>query len=75
MRDQKPSIVLVWMASPIHRLAILVLITVPLAVWHAHRHVVASHRKAMISIFVGALAIAGATFLPGRVIHAVVFGR
>jgi uncharacterized membrane protein len=62
--------------SPIHLLAILVLITVPLAAWHAHHHLVARHRTAMISIFVGALAIAGAfTFLPGRIMHAVVFGQ
>ena len=61
--------------SPIHLLAIFTLVTLPLAVWHAHRHAVAAHRNAMISIFLGALVIAGLfTFLPGRIMHAVAFG-
>jgi uncharacterized membrane protein len=61
--------------SPIHLLSIFVLITVPLAVWKAHRHQVADHRRIMISIFSGALVIAGLfTLLPGRIMHAVVFG-
>jgi len=62
--------------SPIHALSIFTLVMLPLAVMHAHRHRVMQHRKAMISIFVGALVIAGAfTFLPGRVMHAVAFGN
>ncbi|MEW6633560.1 MAG: DUF2306 domain-containing protein [Pseudomonadota bacterium] len=62
--------------SPIHLLSILVLITVPLAVWHAHNHRVAKHRKAMISLYVFALVGAGVfTLLPGRIMHAVVFGQ
>jgi uncharacterized membrane protein len=62
--------------SPIHILSILVLITVPLAVWHAHRHRVAKHRKVMISLYVFALIGAGVfTLLPGRIMHAVVFGQ
>jgi len=62
--------------SPIHLLSIFVLITVPLAVWKAHRHQVTDHRRIMISIFSGALVIAGLfTLLPGRIMHAVVFGR
>jgi uncharacterized membrane protein len=62
--------------SPIHMLSIFVLITVPLAVWKAHRHQVADHRRIMISIFSGALVIAGLfTLLPGRIMHAVVFGQ
>jgi len=33
------------------------------------------HRNSMVGLFVGALVIAGAfTFLPGRIMHAVVFG-
>jgi len=47
----------------------------PIAVLHARRHRVAAHRTAMMSLFIGALVIAGAfTLLPGRVMHAVVFG-
>jgi uncharacterized membrane protein len=61
--------------SPIHLLSLLVLVTLPLAVWHAHRHDVRRHRNAMTGLFIGALVIAGAfTLLPGRIMHAVVFG-
>jgi uncharacterized membrane protein len=62
--------------SPIHALSIFTLVTLPLAVLAAHRHDVPRHRRAMISIFVGALVIAGAfTFLPGRIMHAVAIGH
>ena len=62
--------------SPIHLLSFFGLITVPLAVWRAHRHQVAGHRRIMISVFSGALVIAGLfTLLPGRIMHAVVFGQ
>jgi uncharacterized membrane protein len=61
--------------SPIHFLSIFTLITVPLGVWRAHRHEVADHRRIMTLIFSGALVIAGLfTLLPGRIMHAVVFG-
>ena len=61
--------------SPIHLLSIFVLVTVPLAVWRAHQHRVVDHRRIMISVFSGALVIAGLfTLLPGRIMHAVVFG-
>src|SRR5437588_12400498 len=66
------SIRLVGPFSPIHLLSIFTLVMLPLAVLQAHRHRVMAHRKAMISIFVGALVVAGAfTFLPGRIMHAV----
>jgi uncharacterized membrane protein len=49
---------------------------VPLAVWRAHRHRVADHMRIMIMTFIGALVIAGLfTLLPGRIMHAVVFGH
>ena len=61
--------------SPIHLLAIFTLIMLPIAVWHAHSHAVQKHRNKMVALFVGALMIAGAfTFLPARIMHAVVFG-
>jgi len=61
--------------SPIHLLAIYTLAMLPLAVLHARRHRVANHRTAMISIFIGALIVAGAfTFIPGRIMHAVASG-
>ncbi len=61
--------------SPIHLLAIFTLIMLPIAVLHARHHRVLQHRIAMLSIFFGALVIAGAfTLFPGRIMHAVVFG-
>jgi uncharacterized membrane protein len=61
--------------SPIHLLSIFTLVTLPLGVWYAHSHRVADHRRVMITIFSGALVIAGLfTLLPGRIMHAVVFG-
>jgi uncharacterized membrane protein len=61
--------------SPIHLISIFTLVMLPLAVLHARRHNVGAHRKAMISIFVGALVIAGLfTFVPGRIMHAALFG-
>jgi len=62
--------------SPIHLLSMFTLATLPLAVVHARRHRVERHRNAMISIFMGALVVAGLfTLLPGRIMHAVVFGH
>ena len=62
--------------SPIHLLSIFAPIMLVLAVVHARRHNVSGHRKAMTSIFFGALIVAGLfTFLPGRIMHAVVFGQ
>jgi uncharacterized membrane protein len=61
--------------SPIHALSVMVLVLTPAAVLAAHRHHVGTHSKAMISIFAGALVIAGAfTLLPGRLMYRVVFG-
>jgi uncharacterized membrane protein len=61
--------------SPIHLLSIYTAILLPIAVLHARRHRVRSHRSAMIGLFAGALVIAGLfTLLPGRVMHEVAFG-
>ncbi len=61
--------------SPIHLLAIFTLVMLPVGVLAAHRHAVERHRLAMIGLFFGALVIAGLfTLLPGRIMHAVVFG-
>ena len=63
----------VW--SPIHLLSVLVLVMVPLAVFAAHHHRVRAHRITMISVFTGGLVIAGLfTFVPGRIMHAALFG-
>lgn len=61
--------------SPIHLLSIFTLAMLPLAVWKAHRHQVGAHRRIMISLFLGALVIAGLfTVVPGRIMHQVLFG-
>ena len=67
---------LVGLWSPIHLLSIFTLVMLPLGVWKAHRHEVADHRRIMTLMFTGALVIAGLfTLLPGRIMHAVVFGH
>lgn len=61
--------------SPIHLLSVYTLVMLPLGIWRAHSHNVPSHRSTMTGIFVGGLVIAGVlTLLPGRIMHAVVFG-
>ena len=61
--------------GPIHLLSIFTLVMLPLAVINARRHRVEAHRRAMTLIFTGAPVIAGLfTLLPGRIMHAVVFG-
>lgn len=60
--------------SWIHGLSIGTLVALPLGVMAARRHNVSAHKKSMISIFAGALIIAGLfTLLPGRIMHEVVF--
>ena len=62
--------------SPIHLLSIFSLVMLVLGVMAARRHNVRSHKFTMIGIFFGALVIAGLfTFVPGRIMHAVVFGQ
>ena len=61
--------------SPIHLLSIFTPIMLVVGVVAARRHKVRSHKITMVSIFAGALVVAGLfTFLPGRLMHAVVFG-
>jgi uncharacterized membrane protein len=61
--------------SPIHLLVPLVLYGVYGALRGAWTHNVSMHRHAMIAVYVGGILIAGSlTLLPGRVMHAVVFG-
>lgn len=61
--------------SVIHLLSLLVLVTAPLAVLHARRGNIRRHKRMMVGLFAGALVIAGVfTLLPGRIMHAVIFG-
>jgi uncharacterized membrane protein len=61
--------------SFVHVVSVYTLIMLPFAVLPARRGQVRGHAIAMISLFVGALVIAGAfTLVPGRIMHHVVFG-
>ena len=61
--------------SPIHLLSIFTLATLPFAVLHARQPPRPQAPPPMISMFAGALLIAGVfTFLPGRIMHAVAVG-
>jgi uncharacterized membrane protein len=61
--------------SPIHLLSVFTPIMLVAAVLAARAHRVRDHKIAMISIFAGALLLAGLfTLLPGRIMHDVVFG-
>ena len=55
--------------SWIHLLTLLVLVTLPRAVWHARQGNIEQHRKDMRILYFFALIIAGAfTLLPGRLL-------
>lgn len=61
--------------SPIHLLSIFTPIMLLTGVVLARRHKTVGHKITMVSIFVGALVIAGIfTFVPGRIMHHVLFG-
>ena len=61
--------------SPIHILSVTTPIMLVIAVLMARRHRVRAHKITMISIFAGALMLAGLfTLVPGRIMHAVLFG-
>ena len=62
--------------SPIHILSVFTPIMLVLGVLAARGHRVRSHKITMISIFAGALVLAGLfTLVPGRIMHSVVFGQ
>jgi uncharacterized membrane protein len=61
--------------SPIHILSIVTLVGVPRAILAARRRNFVAHKRAMNIVFYSALVGAGLfTFLPGRIMGAVVFG-
>lgn len=61
--------------SWIHLFVPLTLYGVVGAIATARRHDIKGHRRAMIGVYVGALLIAGGlAFMPGRMMHQVVFG-
>jgi uncharacterized membrane protein len=62
--------------SPIHILSVFTPIMLVLAVLAARGHRVRVHKITMISIFAGALVLAGLfTLVPGRIMHSVVLGQ
>ena len=59
----------------IHGLSVFTTVMIVVAIIMARRHQVKAHRAIMINLFIFALVLTGAfTLLPGRVMHAVVFG-
>lgn len=61
--------------SVIHALSLWVIGFTPIAVMLARRGNIRAHKRSMIGLFAGALIIAGVfTFVPGRIMHAVLFG-
>ncbi len=61
--------------SPIHLLSVLTLVSLPAGIYAARRGKIATHKRAMRSLFFFALIAAGLfTLLPGRIMHDVVFG-
>src|SRR6266481_1404080 len=62
--------------SPIHLLSIFTPIMLVIGVMAARGHDVRRHKITMISIFAGALLVAGLfTLAPGRIMHTVIFGH
>lgn len=61
--------------SPIHLLSVVTLAGLPIAVMAAQRGQIARHRAWMRSLFLTGLIIPGLfTLIPGRTMHAVIFG-
>ena len=61
--------------SPIHLLSAITLVSLAAGLHAARVGDVERHRKAMLSLYVLALVLTGAfTLLPGRAMHAVLFG-
>ena len=59
----------------IHLFSLLVLASVPRAYIAARNHNVQSHKYSMLSMYIGAVLIAGSfTLMPGRYLHGVLFG-
>lgn len=64
-----------WGLSPIHLLIPVVLIGAYNALRGAWTHNIVRHRYAMLGVYIGGILVAGGlTFVPGRIMHAVVFG-
>ena len=61
--------------SPIHLLSVFTPLLLIVGVLAARGHRTRAHKITLISIFTGALLLAGLfTLVPGRIMHSVVFG-
>lgn len=61
--------------SPLHGLSIATLVALAVGVHAARNGMVRRHRRAMTLVYVSGLLLAGfLTFVPGRIMHAVLFG-
>ncbi len=62
--------------SPVHLLVPLTFWAVYNAIVGARAHDIARHRRAMLALYIGGVFVAGGlTFIPGRIMGAVVFGH
>lgn len=58
----------------IHLFSVLVLVSVPAAIYSIRRGNVAAHRSNMVGVYVGGILIAGSfAFSPGRLLHGWLF--
>jgi len=72
---QIPAIDIVYGFGPIHIFSIVTLSGVVGALRGAWTHNIKMHRRSMLGVYIGGLLIAGTfAFLPGRIMHAIVFG-
>lgn len=70
-----PAIDIVYGFGPIHIFSIVTLSGVVGALRGAWTHNIKMHRSSMLGVYIGGLLIAGTfAFLPGRIMHALVFG-
>jgi uncharacterized membrane protein len=59
----------------IHLFSVMVLYSVPAAYLAARKGDIATHKGNMIGIYIGGILIAGAfAFMPGRMLHQLIFG-
>ena len=72
---QIPAIDIVYGFGPIHIFSVVTLWGVAGALRGAWSHNIKMHRSSMLGVYIGGILIAGTfAFLPGRIMHAMVFG-
>ena len=70
-----PAIDIVYGFGPIHIFSLVTLSGVVGALRGAWTHNIKMHRGSMLGVYIGGILIAGTfAFLPGRIMHAIVFG-